>query len=126
MPNRPFRMESLEDIRFLAKPGDVMLAFDLTPGYHHVTIHLAYKTFLGFQWQNLFYHFNVLPLGLKSTPRTFSNVVSLLARSSRADGIRILIYLDDWLVFTYPEEVEATKVRILTDCQHAQHPGRLH
>ena len=32
MPDRPFRMESLEDIRFLAKPGDVMLSFDLTQG----------------------------------------------------------------------------------------------
>ena len=31
MLDRPFRMESLEDIRFLAKPGDAMLAFDLTP-----------------------------------------------------------------------------------------------
>ena len=103
MLDRPFRMEWLEDVRFLAKPGDVMLAFDLTRGYHHATIHLAYKTFLGFQWQNLFYHFNVLPFGLKSAPRTFSKVVTLLARGWRADGIRIPVNLDDWSVFTHPQ-----------------------
>ena len=119
MPDRPFRMESLEDIRFLAKPGDVMLAFDLTQGYHHITIHPTDRTFLGFQWQNHFYQFNVLPFGLKSAPRTFSKVVTLLARSWRTDGIRILVYLDDWLVFTQPHEVETTKQRILADCQQA-------
>ena len=115
MPDRPFRMESLDDIRFLARPGDFMLAFDLTHGYHHVTIHPADRTFLGFRWQNLFYQFNVLPFGLKSAPRTFSKVVTLLARSWRADGIRILVYLDDWLVFPHPQKVEATRRRVLTD-----------
>ena len=30
MPDITFRMESLEDIRFLAKPRDVMLTFGLT------------------------------------------------------------------------------------------------
>ena len=109
MPDRPFRMESPEDIRFLAKPGDVMLSFDLTQGYHHITIHPADRTFLGFQWQNQFYQFNVLPFGLKSAPRTFSKIVTLLARSWRTDGIRILVYLDDWLVFSSPHEVDTIK-----------------
>jgi hypothetical protein len=46
-------------------------------------------------------------------------VVTLLARSWRADGIRVLIYLDDWLFLVRPEEVDAVRQRILADCRRA-------
>ena len=97
MPDKPFRMETLEDVRFLAKRGDLLLSFDLTQGYQHVAVHPEDKKFLGLIWNNCFYQFNVLPFGLKSAPRWFTKIVTLLARSWRRDGIRALIYLDDWL-----------------------------
>ena len=119
MPDRTFRMESVEDIRFLAKPGDVMLAIDLTQGYHHVTVHPKDRTFIGFCWKQQFYQFEVLPFGLKPAPRWFSKIVTVLARSWRADGITVLVYLDDWLFFTHPARVDELRNRILTDCQQA-------
>ena len=67
MPDRTFRMESVEDIRFLARPGDVMIALDLTQGYHHVTVHPQDRTFLGFSWKDQFYQFEVMPFGLEAS-----------------------------------------------------------
>ncbi len=80
-------MESLEDIRYLAKPGDPMLSIDLTQGYHHVSIHPDDKKILGFQWKDRFYCFNVLPFGLKSAPRIFTKVVTMLAKKWRSKGM---------------------------------------
>ena len=96
-----------------------MLAVDLAQGYHHVTIHPRDRKFLGFHWQNQYYVFNVLPFGLKSAPRIFTKVVLLLARSWRADGIRVLIYLDDWLILARPHEVNRIRERILANCRAA-------
>lgn len=47
----------------------------------------------------------MLPFGLKTTPRIFPKVVLLLARSWRADGIRVLLYMEDWLILVGPQEV---------------------
>ncbi len=119
MPDQPFKMESLADLRFLAQPGDLLLSLDLTQGYHHVTIHPTDRKYLGFQWNDMFFHFNVLPFGLKPAPRIFTKVVTLLARSWRADGIRVLIYLDDWLFLVRPEEADSVRQRVLNDCRLA-------
>ena len=119
MPDMPFRMESLTDLKFLARPGDLMLSLDLTQGYHHVTIHPLDRKYLGFHWNNQFLCFNVLPFGLKPTPRIFTKVVTLLARSWRADGIRVLVYLDDWLFLVRPEEITKVRARVLADCKRA-------
>lgn len=61
----------------------------------------------------------MLPFGLKPAPRIFIKVVTLLARSWRADGIRVLIYLDDWLFVVRPQEVERICARVLADCKSA-------
>jgi hypothetical protein len=119
MPDMPFRMESLTDLKFLARPGDLMLSLDLTQGYHHVTIHPLDRNFLGFHWNKQFLCFNVLPFGLKPAPRIFTKVVTLLARSWRADGIRVLVYLDDWLFLVRPEEITKVRARVLADCKRA-------
>ena len=61
----------------------------------------------------------MLPFGLKPGPTIFTKVVLLLARSWRADGIRVLIYLDDWLILARPYEVTQIRARILEDCKAA-------
>ena len=84
-----------------------------------MAVHSQDKTFLGFSWSNQFYQFEVMPFGLKSTPRWFTRIVTILARSWRADGIRVLIYLDDWLFFVHPSQVTEVRDKILADCQQA-------
>lgn len=96
-----------------------MLAIGLAQGYHHVAIHPQDLRYLGFHWSNHFYVFNVPPFGLKPAPRIFTEVVTLLARSWRADGIRVPIYLDDWLILARPQEAPQARYMILADCRAA-------
>ena len=94
-----------------------MLSIDLTHRYHHVAAHPHDETFLVFSWNKHFYQFEVMPFGLKSAPRWLTKIVIILARSWRADGIRVLIYLNDWLFFVHPSKVAGLRDRKLSDCR---------
>ena len=60
-----------------------------------------------------------MPFGLKPAPRIFTKAVTLLVNKWRSEGSRILVYLDDWLFFVQPNELEAVRARVLRDCRLA-------
>ncbi len=54
--------------------------------------------FLRFAFQDRVYQFRVLPFCLSLSPRVFTRVVSAALRPLQCVGIKILAYLDDWLI----------------------------
>ena len=60
-----FKYEILNLIPVLFSEGDYMFTFDLKSGYHHVDIHEASQSYLGFTWgegcDKKFYVFRVFP-----------------------------------------------------------------
>ena len=95
---RPFQMETTQSIRQAVKQGDWASSIDLTDAYFHVRIHPRCRRFLRFTWQGKTYQFKVLPFGLSLAPWVFTKIVMALASSLHMDGIRIHVYLDDWLI----------------------------
>ena len=69
----------------------------MTSGYHHCEMDTSSHTYLGFNWAGVDYVFTVLPFGLASAPRIFTKVTRELCAKWRAQGIRLLHYLDDFL-----------------------------
>lgn len=57
------------------------------------------------------YQFKVLPFGLALAPRTFTKCVKAALSLLRLGGIRILNYLDDWLIMAYSQDVPAVVSR---------------
>ena len=51
-----------------------------------------------FQLGNNSYAFQGLPFGLNAAPRVFTKLVKLIAAYLRKGGIRIIVYLDDFLI----------------------------
>ena len=53
-----------------------MVKFDLTSGYHHISINTRHHTFLGYSWifRNTvkYFDFSVVAFGIKSAPRIFA------------------------------------------------------
>ena len=80
-----------------------MYSFDFKSGYHHIDIDERYQEFLGFSWDfgrgKRFFMFTVLPFGLASAGHIFTKTVRCLVSHWRAQGLRILVYLDDGLGF---------------------------
>ncbi len=56
------------------------------------------------------YQYRVLPFGLAHSPRTFTKVVDAVLAPLRLQGIRILNYIDNWLILAQ-SEMEAARHR---------------
>lgn len=53
---------------------------------------------MGFAWQKKYYVCTVLPFGLSTACYVFTKVLRPLVKHVRAQGIRLVLYLDDGIV----------------------------
>ncbi|XP_033099816.1 E3 ubiquitin-protein ligase UBR4-like [Anneissia japonica] len=93
-----FHMDTLALILQGLMPGDWAATIDLKDAYFHVPIFPEDRKWLRFRLDGRTYQFKVLPFGLSTAPRVFTRVVKSLGPVFHARGIRIFMYLDDWLV----------------------------
>ncbi len=80
------------------RPQDWFAVIDLKDAYFHVSILPQCRPFLRFAFEGWAYQYKVLPLGLSLSPRVFTKVVEAALVPLRERGVRILNYLDDWLI----------------------------
>ncbi len=69
-----------------------------TDAYFHVSVLPPHRPFLRFAFEGWAYQYKVLPFGLSLPPRIFTKVVEADLVPMREHGVRILNYLDDWLI----------------------------
>ncbi len=80
------------------RPFDWFAAIDLKDAYFHVSILPRHRPFLRFAFEGRAYQYKVLPFGLSLSPRVFTKVVEAALVPLREAGIRVLNYLNDWLI----------------------------
>ena len=85
-----------------------MTNIDLKDAYLSVPVHQSSQKFLRFIWEDTCYQFKALPFGLCSAPRIFTKLMKPIAAFLRRKSIRVLIYLDDFLLLAATKE-EAVK-----------------
>ncbi|XP_056593677.1 uncharacterized protein LOC130412904 [Triplophysa dalaica] len=110
---RAFRMKTLKQILAQVRPGDWFASVDLKDAYFHVQIAKRHRKFLRFAFAGSAYQFAVLPFGLALAPRTFSKCVDAALSPLRASGMRILNYLDDWLILAHSREALSGHTQML-------------
>ena len=91
------KYEDAVTARQLFNKGDFIFSYDLKSAYHHLRIFPTDRTFLGFQWDNQYYVYNVLPFDLATSGYIFSKVIREIVKYCRSKGIKIIMYLDDGL-----------------------------
>ena len=96
--HRHFRMETAGSIRDSIRPGDWAISIDLRDAYFHLLIHEADRKFLRFVWKGQVFQFRAVPFGLAPAPWLFTKVTKDLCTVVRRQGIRLRVYLDDWLL----------------------------
>uniref|UniRef100_A0AAV2IU46 ribonuclease H n=1 Tax=Knipowitschia caucasica TaxID=637954 RepID=A0AAV2IU46_KNICA len=102
---RQFRMLSTRQLLECVREGDWMTSIDLTDAYFHVSIVPEHRRFLRFAVGERNYEYCRLPFGYALAPRTFSKCVEAALEPIRRAGVRILTYIDDWLILAPSREV---------------------
>ncbi len=94
----PFKMLTHRRMIKCIQPQDWFAAIDLKDAYFHVSILPRHRPFLRFAFEGRAWQYRVLPFGLSLSPRVFTKVVEGALTPLREVGVRILNYLDDWLI----------------------------
>ena len=72
---------------------------DLKDAFLHIPIHDSFKKVLRFRWLESLFEWQVLPFGLKCSPRVLTKVLRPVVAFLRVTwGILIAIYMDDILI----------------------------
>ncbi|XP_051557284.1 uncharacterized protein LOC127442927 [Myxocyprinus asiaticus] len=101
----PFKMLTQKRILVSIRHQDWFAAVDLKDAYFHVSILPRHRPFLRFAFEGQAYQYKVLPFGLSLSPRIFTNVAEAALAPLREVGIRILNYLDDWLILAHSRDM---------------------
>ncbi|XP_076116600.1 uncharacterized protein LOC143084068 [Mytilus galloprovincialis] len=96
-----FKYEDTENARDLFKKGDFLFSYDLKSAYHHIEITEIHRSFLGFAFVfdgiMRYFVFNVLPFGIATAGYIFTKVLREVVKHMRAEGKRVIMFLDDGL-----------------------------
>ncbi|KAI2650626.1 Transposon Ty3-G Gag-Pol polyprotein [Labeo rohita] len=97
----PFKMLTSKRILSCVRHQDWFAAIDLKDTYFHVSILPRHRPFLRFAFEGRAYQYKVLPFGLSLSPRVFTKVAEGALTPLWRKGVRILNYLDDWLIIAH-------------------------
>ncbi len=100
----PFKMLTHRRMIKCIQPQDWFAAIDLKDAYFHASILPRHRPFLRFAFEGRAWQYRVLPFGLSLSPRVFTKVVEGALTPLREVGVRILNYLDDWLILAQSRE----------------------
>ncbi|XP_066946935.1 uncharacterized protein [Macrobrachium rosenbergii] len=93
-------METVRMVLSAVRENDFMLTVDLMDAYFQVPVHTSSHWYLRFTLDRVVYQFKVPSFGLSTAPQVFTRVFTLISVWAHLRGIRLLRYLDNWLVLT--------------------------
>ena len=114
----PFKMETVQSVLTSIRQGDWMCSIDLRDAYLQVPIHPESRRFLRFHSEKGTFQFRALCFGLSTAPQVLTRVMAPVSKILHRLGVRILRYLDDWLILASSER-ECLQARdlVLQLCQ---------
>ena len=108
---RGFKLNSVKSVKTTILPGDFGTSLDLKDAYHHISVLPEHRCFLRFLYKGEHWQFRALPFGLASAPRAFCRVLAPVVAWCHLKGIRLLAYLDDWLLLGPDAQVLAQETQ---------------
>ena len=91
-------METPETIRTSLQQGEWVTCIDFKDAYFHIPIQEQSRKYLRFHIQDRTFQFKALQFGLSTVPMEFTVIAKEVKVMAIQKGIRIHLYLDDWLV----------------------------
>ena len=98
-----FHMETPQSVLRSIRPGDRRISLDLQDAYLQVPVHHDSRRYLCFVVAGKSYQFRVLCFGLTTAPQVFTRIMAPVSAILHKYGVRMLRYLDDWLILASTE-----------------------
>ena len=112
-----FHMETPQSVLRSIRQGDWMVSLDLQDAYLQVPVHHDSRCYLRFVVGGRTYQFRVLCFGLTTAPQVFTRIMAPVSAILHKYGVRMLRYLDDWLILASSEiACLESRDRLLTIC----------
>ena len=108
-----FKMETIASVLLSVREGDFLASLDLKDAYFQIPIHRSSRKLLRFTSEGMVYQFRALCFGLSTAPQVFTRVFAVVSAWAHSHGIRLLRYLDDWLVLSSSEREAKQAVQSL-------------
>ena len=108
-----FKMETVASVLLSVREGDFLASLDLKDAYFQILIHRSLRKLLRFTSEGTVYQFRALCFGLSTAPQVFTRVFAVVSAWAHTHGIRLLRYLDDWLVLSSSEREAKQAVQSL-------------
>ena len=99
-----FWMETAQSVLSSIRRNDWMISIDLKDAYLQIPIHPESRKFLRFVSNGGVFQFRTLCFGLSTAPQVFTRVMAPISAILHSMGVRLLRYLDDWLVLASSKE----------------------
>ena len=113
-----FKMETVASVLLSVREGDFLASLDLKDAYFQIPIHPSSRKLLRFTSEGTVYQFRALCFGLSTAPQVFTRVFAAVSAWSHTHGIRLLRYLNDWLVLASLErEAKQAVQSLLSFCR---------
>ncbi len=111
-----FKMLTIKMIVSQIQLGDWFVTINLKDAYFHVEILPQHRKFLRFAFGGEAYQYWVLPFSLALSPRTYTKCMDAALAPLWLQGIRILNYINDWLILAQSQELRHRDV-VLADLE---------
>ena len=108
-----FKMETVAAVLLSVREGDFLASLDLKDSYFQIPIHRSSRKLLRFTSEGTVYQSRALCFGLSTAPQVFTRVFAVVSAWAHSHGIRLLRYLDDWLVLSSSEREAKQAVQSL-------------
>ena len=113
-------METVPSVLLSVREGDFLVSIDLKDAYFQIPVHQSLRKLLRFLsrggWGGTVYQFKA---GLSTAPQVFSRVFAAVSAWAHSHGIRLLRYLDDWLILASSETEAKKNVQDLLSICHS-------
>ena len=111
-------METVASVLLSVREGDFLASLDLKDAYFQIPIHPSSRKLLRFTSEGTVYQFRALCFGLSTAPQVFTRVFTAISAWAHSHRIRLLRYLDDWLILTSSEREAKQAVQSLLPLCH--------
>ena len=89
-------MEELKTVWRWFQKGTMCVGVDLKDAFLHVPMRAQIKKFLRFKWRRKLYEWQVLPFGLKCSPRILPNMGTPIVKFLCSRGISLMAFMDNF------------------------------